>query len=167
MAKTVSSFWLSLTTVTPVIESWVCVPHLEIGWTLCPLWERGAGWRDTVWRLRFVGENASLLSMDAGPGHLATIWWGRPNCPSGGPQEEDWKSPAHNSGYCCICQPEPTYQPCQSGSMEVNTPAARWQSGQEQRWGILTKSCPKCRYMRKINDCCCFKPFGFLLCCAG
>ena len=47
----------------------------------------------------------------------------------------------------------------------VDSPAANWWNCKEQRWAIPMGSCPNCRFMRKINDGCCFKPLCFGMVC--
>ena len=47
----------------------------------------------------------------------------------------------------------------------VDSAAANWWNCKEQRWVIPMGSCPNYRFMRKINDCCCFKPLCFGMIC--
>ena len=47
----------------------------------------------------------------------------------------------------------------------VDSAAVNWRNCKKQRWVIPMGSCSNYRFMRKINDCCCFKPLHFGMIC--
>lgn len=114
-----------------------------------------------MWLPRLERENASLLSRGACPWNLATMLWGSPSHP----HEEDLKSLAHSPSWYFSCQPEAACRSWKRGDTEVHSPVANWWSRKEQRWAIPTGSCPHFRFMRKINDCWCFKPLSLGMVC--
>lgn len=161
-----SSYNLSL--LLFLLSPGICVPYLEVGWTLWLLRWIVDGWSDTVWLVQLDRDDAALLFWDACPWNLTTMLWGSPSCPLRGHMKRTWShEPTSLAGLSSSRQNQHASRARQATQKQIpqlptEPPPMKLQRAKRSH---LHHVLSNRQFLRKRNNGCCFKPLSFGIVC--